>query len=177
MYSIIVAFTQEVNPDWISKGVMFCLDQIYSHVMIIFVDIDGREKVFHCIGKGTCIDEDKAYLENHKIVKSFRIPMRCSPAEFSFWAKGRVGREYSDTQYLNIGVKFAVQWINRIFKTKFDIPVIFRNGAAKAICSEEVVAAAFMSDLEIPDNVELDLVDPEEVDVFLSRHKKAERIV
>lgn len=164
-YSIKVAFTQEINPDWISKTIMWFLETNYSHVMILFEDVDGKEKILHSIGKGTCIDADQEYLKTHKIVRAYKIPMKCTMEHFSGYAEGRVGREYSESQYFNMFLeKLGIKWIP------------FRNGNSEGVCSEEVGAAAELSQLEIPEHVDLDILDPAEIDVFLSRQAIAEKV-
>lgn len=166
MFSINVAFTAETKPDWISWLIMFFLRTNYSHVLIIFTDVDGQRKILHSVGKGTCIESVTEFLKTHKIVKSFLIPMLCTQAEFSMWAKGRSGREYSDSQYVNIFFRFlGLKWVP------------FKNGHAKAICSEEVAAVAPMTKLELPESYDIDLIHPKDIENFLDKAKLAERVV
>lgn len=165
-FTIKVAFTQEHKPDYISKGIMFALNRPYSHVLIMFEDVDGNVKIFHCIGQGTCVDESCEYLKDHNIVKMYEIPMKCTRAEFAMWVRGRCGREYSDSQYVNILLKMiGVKWIP------------FKNDNAKAICSEEIAAAAHLSMLDLPEKIELDLITPKDVEAFLDSQPKALKVI
>jgi hypothetical protein len=163
-YFIRVAFTQETEPDFVSKMIMKALGKPYSHVMILFKDLDGREKIFHSIGQGTCVMEKDEYLKTHKIVRQFKINMNVEQDAFCAYVKGRVGREYSGSQYINIILKMIGLKIT-----------LFKNQHAKAICSEEVAAAAHMADLDLPSIINFDLVTPEDVDRFLSSQPKAEK--
>jgi hypothetical protein len=165
-YKIKVAFTQETEPDLVSKGIMYALGRPYSHVLIMFEDTDRNTKIFHCIGKGTCIDNSLEYLKTHKIVKAYDIPMKCTREEFAMWVRGRCGREYSDSQYANILLNMiGIKWVP------------FKNDNAKAICSEEVAAAAHLSQLDIPENIELDLITPKDVEAFLDSQPKAIKVI
>jgi hypothetical protein len=165
MFSIKVAFTQELEPDLVSKAIMYFLKTNYSHVMILFEDVDGKEKILHSIGQGTCIDEDKKYLESHKIVKMYEVPMKVSREVFAGYARGRVGREYSQSQYVDMILeKLGIKWKP------------FSNGNSKGVCSEEVTAAAPMSQLELPSDLDLDLIDPKEVDDFLAKQPLAKQV-
>lgn len=165
-YSIKVCFTQEIDPDFVSRAIMWAEGTNYSHVMMIFEDMDGKEKILHSIGGGTCIDENCSYLTTHKIVRSFRVPMKVSQAEFCGYARGRVGREYSESQYLNQILRLCkIPWMP------------FKNGNAKGICSEEVAYAALLSALEVPQeglSKVLDLMSPKMVDEFLTKNEKAQ---
>jgi len=178
-YKIKVAFTQEHQPDYISWFVMLALNRMYSHVIIVFEDIDDKEKIFHCIGEGTLIDEEKVYLKTHTIIKQYEIPMKCSRVEFADWARKKAEKkiEYSNRQYVNIAVKFAIRFINNWIGLKIKTPVIFRNGDAAEVCSEAVASASHMSHLEVPATLELDMIDPEEIDDFLAGQQKAKRTI
>jgi hypothetical protein len=170
VYTVKVAFTQEVNPDFISRAVMWALEKPYSHVLILFEDVDGKEKILHAIGKGTCIDEDKEYLKTHNIVRMYEVQMRVSREVFSGYARGRVGRDYAETNYINMALEMmGVKWVP------------FKNGNSDVVCSSEVAAIGPLSKLELPDgmiwrDVRLELVDPVEVDEFLFKNKKARLI-
>ncbi len=170
MYYIEVAFTKENAPDWISRAVMWAIDRPYSHVMIIFEDKDRKRKILHSIGGGTQIDETCEYLTTHTIVKSYKVPMKVSRSIFAGYVRGRVGRDYAETSYVNM------------FLEKLGIPwVPFKNGNDDVVCSGEVAAAGPLTALDLPDgmiwkDVQLELIDPAEVDDFLSKQIKAQLI-
>jgi len=170
MYSVKIAFTKEINPDRVSKLVMWALQKPYSHVLILFEDIDGKEKILHAIGKGTCIDEDKEYLKTHAITHMYEVPMRVSREVFAGWARGRVGRDYAESNYINMALeKIGIKWVP------------FKNGNSDVVCSSEVAAIGWLTELELPEgmiwrDVKLELVCPADVDSFLKNNKKARLI-
>lgn len=165
MFSIIVAFTQELKPDLLSRIIMWVLRVPYSHVLMIFEDKDGNSKIFHSIGKGVCVDEKLEYLNTHKIVTAYQVPMRATREEFAAHVRSRVGIEYSEGQYVNQ----ALRWIGLKW-----LPV--KNGKGKSICSEEVAVAAPMSDLELPQDMRPDWINPKDVDLYLAKQSKVQRL-
>lgn len=167
-FSIEIHFTQEINPDWLSKLIMWAEGTNYSHSLCIFKDIDGIDKLYHSIGDGSLVTNDLGYLKSHKPVRSYRVPMAVSLEDFSKWvhARAKKGIEYSESQYVN-------QFL-RLIKIPW---VLIKNGDSKSICSEEMFCALRFSKLA-PDMMDLDqdMISPKMLESFLSKHPLAEKI-
>jgi hypothetical protein len=163
-FSVKVVFMAETHPDWISRAIMWAENAPYSHVAIMYEDVDGKEKIHHAVTAGIGTDDPKEYLKHHKIVKAYEVPMRISKEIFSGWVQGRGGRDYAESQFINIMLaKIGIKWVP------------FKNGAAETVCSEEVASAVQFADLDVPaDQIifNVDLITPAAVDKFLSTQSK-----
>lgn len=139
IYTIELAFTQEINPDFVSRSIMRWEKSPYSHVMCLFKDENDKESLFHSIGSGAQIGPD-SYLETHKIVSRYEVPLLISKEAFLRLIRARSQKavDYSQSQY-----------VNQFFRLLFgvfgsEVPSWFpkvRNGDFATICSEEMAVS------------------------------------
>jgi len=156
-YVIRVAFIQELKPDFVSRTIMRLEKTNFSHVGILFEDIDYKEKLFHSIGLGVCVDANLEYFKTHRVVKYYEVPMDVTREGFSMYVRGRTTSKvkYSQSQYLNQALRLAgLAWQ----------PV--RNDGSKTICSEEATLALQLSKLDVS-RLQEDSVSPKMLDLFL----------
>lgn len=154
VYSIDIIFTAENEPDFVSRAIISYLKAPYSHVLIVFKDMDQKRKIFHAVPRGVCIDEgvDK-YFRTHEAVFRYTIPLTVTRPYFCGYAYGSTGKEYSWAQYWNF-----------LFGT-----AVMRNGKQERICSETVgVVMNEMSDVKLEGNV--DMWDPKFLQLALEEY-------
>ncbi len=114
-----VAFTKEINPDFVSNCIMKFLGTNYSHVFFILND-----EIFHSVGEGVCRVPLNEYLKDHVITAEFKVELDMTEKEFLAYMDGAEGKEYSESQYLGFVLPFMKKFV--------------RNGKEKTICSELV---------------------------------------
>ena len=165
-YTIKVGFTQEIHADFVSRMIMKFEKTNYSHSLILFEDVDFREKVFHSIGKGVLVDPEQEYLKTHKIVKLFEIPMSTTREGFGMYVRGRTLSkiEYSQGQYLNQVARLLGMSMKLV-----------HNDGAKTICSEETLMALALSKLGSTGLLDADMVSPKMLCLFLEGEARAGR--
>lgn len=164
-FTIKVGFTSEINPDFVSRMIMKFEKTLYSHSLILFEDLDFKEKIFHSIGEGVLVDANGDYLKTHKIVRMFEVPMATTREGFCMYVRGRCSAkvEYSQSQYLN-----------QIFRLAGLSLKLVDNDGAKTICSEETLMALAHSKLNVA-NLEPDTISPKMLCEFLVKEKQAGR--
>lgn len=178
-----ICFIKETNPDFISRTIMWVDKSNFSHTGSKFVDLDGKEKLFHSIGEGTKIDHEMEYFKDHEAVEEYEIPMVCSQDFFCGYVRGREGIEYSESQYINQFLRILARTLNDLYKylgiglvvkvTKMP----FKNGAEKAICSEtssRTLEFSVLKGKKLP--MDIDLMNPRGLRDFLKYQASMGRV-
>lgn len=125
-YSIKVCFTTEDEKDLFSATVE-AIEEIGSHMLIKFVDMDGVEKISHAIDPGVVLDPTQEYLKTHTIVAEFEVPLWCTQEQYCKWAHAQFARK------IPYAMKQMVNQAARII----GLPMVFvKNGDAEQICNE-----------------------------------------
>lgn len=108
------------KPDFMSKWTMRVIDAPYSHIGII---VHGYQ-IYHMVGKGFSKVNLNEFMETHGIHK-VDISRLIESHPFALgYLEGRLGVEYSYSQYLG----FIFKWARRFV----------RNNREKGVCSEEM---------------------------------------
>lgn len=138
-----IAFTREIEPDFVSKEIMKFLKTDYSHVFFIY-----KGTIFHAVGKGVSLVPLDEYLKTHLIVARKEVTLDVSEDRFLGYMDGAKDKEYSSSQYLGI--------VSRALKK------LGRNGGEKMICSELVaVVLALYAGYKL--TKEADFITPKDV--------------
>lgn len=146
-----VGFTAELEPDLVSKGIMWWLGTNYSHVFFIL-----NEHIYHCDGEGVNRIKLEDYKVTHKLVSEFEVELFMTEKEFEAYMTGANGKEYSESQYLGFLHARFQKWVG--------------NGDKKMICSElvaEVLAKYGKFFLPKP----ADFMSPKDVHELLSKDR------
>jgi hypothetical protein len=140
---VTVAFTREINPDFVSKRIMDFLKTDYSHVFFIH-----NGTIFHAVGEGVTEVPLAEYLKTHVIVAQKEVSLNVSDDRFLGYMDGAKDKEYSSSQYLGI-ISGALKRFGR-------------NGGEKMICSELVaVVLSLYAGVKLPK--ESDFITPKDV--------------
>lgn len=132
--NIQVMFTRENDPDTMSSAIMMRDKANFSHVLIVFVDDNGKNQIFHAVGKGVCVEDYDKYFETHSAPEIFDVELNVSRDYFMGFVRGMKGKEYSQSQLAAIAFG----------KTE-------DNGDEKMICSELVgIVLTEMAGKKIP---------------------------
>lgn len=119
--NISVAFSKEINPDFVSRAIMFKDGVDYSHVLIIFEDQDGKSTIFHSVGEGVCLASLSEFMEHHELPHVFNVELTCHAEYFYGYVRGSLGKDYAESQVAAIALGLEAD-----------------NGDSKMICSELV---------------------------------------
>lgn len=134
--SIKVHFVREIAPDLPSRAVMLKDGTNYSHVLLLFPDLENLfpvstkadekvdypgEKIFHATGDGVHIANPTEYYKEHILVREFVLPLKVPLIALLWFIDGAQGKGYGFDQIAAVAVNS-----------------IARNGHEKYICSELV---------------------------------------
>jgi len=136
--------SKEKDPDTLSKLIMEKLDCGWSHNGIIFGD-----KIYHAVGKGVCTVSQEEFLEKREYAVLIDITDKVKKSHDALlgFLEGRLGTEYSSSQYLGF-----------IFP---ELQKHIKNGSEKVVCSELAYEfAVFAGVLEQGHFENQDYVDP-----------------
>lgn len=151
MIKISIFVCAENDPDWVSRKIMKVIRADYSHIGII---VDDRT-VYHMVGKGFST-MPLAELQVGHTLQLKNITNHIDNIQYALgYLEGRLGVEYSQSQYLGFLFPFLRQFV--------------RNNREKGVCSEEV--ARFLLLCGKPQRIEsnihnldsLDFVSPKDV--------------
>jgi len=121
-----VFVSKEVNPDFLSRMIMKKLGTPYSHIGLLVTGTDCH--LYHSTGKGFHRQSKEDFLSSG--VKAIHASVDITPLvkdkKYALgFIHGRVGTEYSESQYIG----FLLPWTQGFFANK----------NKKGICSEEVM--------------------------------------
>lgn len=111
--------SKEKKPDMLSKIIMKRLGCNYSHVGIIFDD-----QIYHAVGEGVCKADQDKFLQDRTYSELLDVTdkVQVSKEALYGWLEGRLGTEYSTSQYLGFAFPELREHID--------------NGSEKVVCSE-----------------------------------------
>lgn len=147
--------SKEKKPDFLSKVIMKRLGCDYSHVGVI---LDGV--IYHAVGEGVCTANLEEFLKERTFSELFDVSdkIKVSSDLLKGWLEGRLGTEYSTSQYLGFAFPELREHIS--------------NGSEKVVCSELAyefaVKAGLLPEGHFPNP---DYVDPKMVIEALKESK------
>lgn len=148
--SIKIFVAREVEPDWVSRKIMKVIGADYSHIGIIVDDTI----VFHMVGEGFSQCPLKE-MESDHVLQTKDITDRIHMTYALGYLQGRLGVEYSQSQYLGFLFPFMRRFV--------------RNNKEKGVCSEEVARFLLVCGQEkyisgyLNRFIDLDFVSPKDV--------------
>jgi hypothetical protein len=117
LMNILIQFTAELEPDFVSRQIMSKDKVEFSHVLVKFEE----DNIFHAVGEGVCVEKASEYFKTHKVMFSFPVQLKVSRDYFLGFVEGSKGKEYSQSQIAAIASGGIAE-----------------NGNEKMICSELV---------------------------------------
>ena len=134
----------ETSPDFASRCIMKVIGAPYSHACIIYDDL-----VYHCIGRGVCVQNLKEGLHNSFICGEKEVELKCDESTFLAFIEGARGKDYSESQLIGF---LMPKWFRRYFT----------DGRSEIICSE-FVAWVLVTFTDIKFKQDIDFITPKEL--------------